>query len=115
MREPLATMARGDSKAGPPSDSPERDGSTRSVSTDLLFLKGPAQLDGIEVVRVRRKVHNADAVLGAERHDPAIVVRCEVVEDNDVTGREPWQELLLEPVDEALLVGCPKHGGEHHP
>src|SRR5207244_5352958 len=99
MREPLATMPWGNSKASPPRDASQRDGIARSVAADLLLLEAPARLDRVEVVRIRRQVDDADARGCAERVHSLVVVCRKVVEDEDVAPLEPWEQLLRQPVD----------------
>src|SRR6266849_3117903 len=115
MRNPLATMPRGDPKAGPARNAAEGHGISRSMATDLLFLEPPAGLDRSEVVRIRRKVDDADATSRAERDHSVVVVCREVVEDEDVAPPEPWKQLLRQKLDEALLARVGEHRGEENP
>src|SRR6266849_301225 len=115
MREPLATMPRGDPKAGPASDAAEGEGISRSVATDLLFLESPAGLDRIEVVRIGRKVDAADSTSRAEWDHSLVVVCQEIVEDEHFASHEARKQLLREPFDEDLLARTGEHRGEEDP
>src|SRR6267143_2556182 len=112
MGEPLATMARCNAKARAASHAAKSDRISRSVPADLLLLQDPARLDRIEVMRVRREVDDADAAGRADSDDPLVVMRREIVEQQDVTPLELGEQLLGEPIDEALLVRAGKHRGE---
>src|SRR5713101_2852264 len=98
MGEPLATMARCNAKARAASDAAKSDRISRSVPADLLLLQAPARLDRIEVMRVRREVDDADAAGRAESDDALVVMRGEIVEQQDVAPLELWEQLLGEPL-----------------
>src|SRR5713101_4175271 len=115
MGEPFATMARCNAKARAASDAAKSDRISRSVPADLLLLQAPARLDRIEVMRVRREVDDADAAGRAESDDPLVVMRREIVEQQDVAPLELGEQLFGEPIDEALLVRAGKHRGEEDP
>ena len=115
ISKPLAAMPRGNAKARSASDAAKSERVAWSVAADLLLLEAPARLDRVEVVRVRRKVDDAHAGVGAERDDALIVMCREVVEDEDVAALEPWEQLPRQPRDEAFLAGAGENGGEQDP
>ena len=61
MSERLSAMAWLDALASSPGDSEKGVPGSRSVAADVLLLKTPAEFDGVEVVRVGRKIEDADA------------------------------------------------------
>src|SRR5260370_33837009 len=82
---------------------------------DVLLLQGPPRLDGIEVRRVRRLIEETYAARDARRFDPRVVMRAEVIHDEDVAASEPWEKLLLEPSYEAITIGGLPLSNEDHP
>lgn len=102
--EPLATMAGSDAKACSASNASERKRVTRGMAADLLFLEAPSRLNGIEVVRIGRKVDHADAPSFAQRNDALVVMCREVVQDQDVAGLELGKKLASQATKRSLLV-----------
>lgn len=115
MSEPVATMLLRDAVSSTTRDAAKDIGMARRNPTDVLLLQRPAGLDRVEVGRVRRQIDDANAACSAGRLDPRIVMGLEVVHDDDVAVSELWQQLVLHPRNEAVLVrGC-EHTREHHP
>src|SRR5215204_4529799 len=97
MRKPMTTMTGGDAIAGAASDAPEMVGGAGGVFADLLLLQRPRRFNRIEVWRVRRQVQQAHATGAAGRANAGVVMRGQVVHDQDVTRTQARQELPREP------------------
>ena len=88
---------------------------TRGMPSEVLLLHSPAGLDGIEVGRIRRQVHDTDTVCPAGGCDPGVMVRGQIVHHDNVARREAREQLGLEPRDEAGPVRGLEHRGEDDP
>ena len=75
MREPVAAVADGDAVAGAPGDASEGERVPRGVLAHELLLQGPPRLDRIVVGRIRRQVHETNAVAFTEWPHARIVMR----------------------------------------
>lgn len=115
MGEPVATVPRRDPISRSPRDAHEVGACSWRVLADVLLLKSPAWLDGVEVVRVRRQVEQANAEVLAPRFHARVVVGLQVVEHENVAALQPRQQRVNEPGDEAVLVRCGEHGAHQHP
>lgn len=115
MSEPIETMAFSNAMSGAARDTAEVIWMAGRDAADMLLLKRPPRLNGIEVWRVRRQIDDADASRSAGRTHPWVVVGGQVVHHDDVAWPQLRQQASLQPPDEAVLVGGGEHGGEHHP
>jgi hypothetical protein len=111
----MATMTDCDAIAGAASDAPEMVGRAGRVFANLLFLQRPRRFNRIQVGRVRRQVQQAHSMGAAGRADADIVVRRQVVHDQDIAGPEARQQLPREPRDETVGVGRRKHRLQRDP
>lgn len=87
----------------------------RGVATDVLLLERPTGLDRVEVRRIWRQVHDADAVRLAGLDDSGVVMRRQVVHHEHVAGREARKQLCSEPLDETTTVGRFEYGCQDDP
>src|SRR5579863_5028461 len=71
---------------------------------NVLFLKDPAGLNGVEVRGVGWLVNHTYASCSAGGNDAGIVVGVQVVHHQDVVPLQFRQQLLREPCDEAVRV-----------
>lgn len=115
MLEPTSAMACRNTMTGPARESAKRNGMARSVATDILLLKSPTRLDGIQVRRIGRHVQQTHAAERARGGDSRIMVGGKVVHHEHVTGTELGQKLALEPANKSFCVGCGEHRSEHDP
>lgn len=90
-------------------------GRPRSVTTDVLFLKRPSGLDGVQIRRVRRLIKNAYAVLATNRSDARVVMGPEVVHHDHIPTPELGKQLATQPINESVSVGRREHRAQHHP
>lgn len=81
----------------------------------MLFLQSPAGLDRIEVGRIRRKIEDTHTAFAARRHDARVVMRAEVVHDEDISSAQLWEQAALEPPHEAFSIRSLEHGAQGDP
>src|ERR1044071_2415185 len=115
MRKPLTTMSRGHSEARTSGYAAQGNRVAGREATNLLLLESPAELDGVEVVRVGRQVDHANAACSAQRGDARVVMCGQVVEDEYVALPKLGKQLHCQPVDETVLVRAGEHRGEEDP
>jgi hypothetical protein len=104
MGEPVAAVADGDAVAGTSGYAPEGESVPRGVFAHELLLQGPSRLDRVVVGRVRRQIHETNAVTFAEWPNTRIVMRLEVVHHQDVALAQLRQESGRQPCDKAISV-----------
>jgi hypothetical protein len=115
MSKPALGVSGRDAKAGTTCNPAKGDGVPRSVLSDVLLLERPARLNGVQVRRVRRQVDDTHAARGTCRDHARVVMGGEVVQDEDIAGRETTEEASPEPSDESAPVGRLEHRVEHDP
>ena len=83
---------------------PERLDLATAGGADEGFELRVAQFDRIEIRAVRREVSQRRAGGGDQPLDALDVMRGEVVGDDDVAGREGWDQALLDVGEKAIAV-----------
>ena len=102
MGEPLSNVSRADLVPGTTCDADKVGRSSWGVLPNVLLLKRPA--DGVEVMRVGREVDEPDSEARAPVLHAGVLVRAEVVEQQDVSAAQTGQELGNEPRHEPVLI-----------
>lgn len=108
-------MPSGDTISSTPGDASKSVGVSWCVFANELFLEGPAGLDRVVVGGVRGQVHDADAVPTANRLNTWVVVRTEIVHDQDITEAQLGKQAGRQPTDEAITVRGREVGVEGDP
>src|SRR5689334_668134 len=96
-------------------DAAKRMPCSRSAGADALLDEAPARFDRVQVRRVGRQVAKSDALRSKQGHEPDVLVRRRVVEDDDVSRPELREEATTHPRDETLLVRGLEHGAHREP
>jgi hypothetical protein len=81
---------------------------------DLSLDRSPDLLDGIEIRRVRRKMHEMDIVPRCVLPDENCMMRAEVVEDNDEPFTGVRSLILSQHFPDVFLFGAFSEGDDGH-
>jgi hypothetical protein len=82
---------------------------------DVLFCQSPTRFDRIEIWRVRRQIFDASIRSFDQRDDATIVMGLRVVENDDVTEPELWNEAVANPLNESITVRGFEDGAKRDP
>src|SRR2546422_2434013 len=93
----------------------QRRGGSGCNRADPLLDQGPRRFDWIEIVRVGRQKLECRAALFDQVADASVLMRPQVVHDDDVAHAQFGHQAALHPRDEALRVGCLPGGAHRQP